>query len=212
MFDGKASTGTLVQEHVEDQVFVVVSLTQERMGDRILSIYLSLFPSLSLSLSLALSLSRCFYIHSPRHPDSRLPPPLALSLSPSQPIPLCLSLSLRLLAARKGEAAASELSAQEAAVVRDALRDYNHETRKSAELAAREADVEARAYAAWVDARKKGDWEAFAPVLEEASRECWMLTSRNFCPSRLHALEWFLCQPSWRLKPLLMTLLWSIRK
>lgn len=66
---------------------------------------------------------------------------------------------------------ASELSAQEAAVVRDALRDFNHETRKSAELAAREADVEARAYAAWVDARKKGDWEAFAPAMEEARGE-----------------------------------------
>lgn len=54
--------------------------------------------------------------------------------------------------------------------MRDALRDFNHETRKSAELAAREADVEARAYAAWVDARKKGDWEAFAPAMEEVQR------------------------------------------
>lgn len=54
--------------------------------------------------------------------------------------------------------------------MRDALRDFNHETRKSAELAAREADVEARAYAAWVDARKNGDWEAFAPAMEEASK------------------------------------------
>lgn len=67
---------------------------------------------------------------------------------------------------QKGEAA-SELSVHEAAVVRDAVRDYNHETRKSAELAAREADVEARAYAAWVAARKDGDWEAFAPAMEE---------------------------------------------
>ncbi|CAM9756671.1 unnamed protein product, partial [Hapterophycus canaliculatus] len=62
---------------------------------------------------------------------------------------------------------ADDLSAQEEAVVRDALRDYNHETRKSAELAAREADVEARAYAAWVSARKEGDWGAFAPLMEE---------------------------------------------
>lgn len=53
--------------------------------------------------------------------------------------------------------------------MRDAVRDFNHETRKSAELAAREADVEARAYAAWVEARKKGDWESFAPAMEEAS-------------------------------------------
>ncbi|CAM9851048.1 unnamed protein product [Ectocarpus sp. 12 AP-2014] len=69
---------------------------------------------------------------------------------------------------QKGEGeAASELSVHEAAVVRDAVRDYNHETRKSAELAAREADVEARAYAAWVAARKDGDWEAFAPSMEE---------------------------------------------
>ena len=67
------------------------------------------------------------------------------------------------------EAASPRLSAQEAAVVRDAVRDFNHETRKSAELAAREADVEARAYAAWVEARKKGDWESFAPAMEEAS-------------------------------------------
>ncbi|CAM9329111.1 unnamed protein product [Ectocarpus sp. 4 AP-2014] len=67
---------------------------------------------------------------------------------------------------QKGEAA-SELSVHEAAVVRDAVRDYNHETRKSAELAAREADIEARAYAAWVAARKDGDWEAFAPSMEE---------------------------------------------
>ncbi len=35
--------------------------------------------------------------------------------------------------------------------------------------------MEARAYAAWVDARKKGDWKAFAPVLEEASLETWWL-------------------------------------
>ncbi|CAM9896079.1 unnamed protein product [Ectocarpus sp. 6 AP-2014] len=67
---------------------------------------------------------------------------------------------------QEGEAA-SELSVHEVAVVRDAVRDYNHETRKSAELAAREADVEARAYAAWVAARKDGDWEAFAPSMEE---------------------------------------------
>lgn len=28
--------------------------------------------------------------------------------------------------------------------------------------------MEARAYAAWVDAREKGDWASFAPVMEEA--------------------------------------------
>lgn len=56
-------------------------------------------------------------------------------------------------------------------MVRDALRDYNHETRKSKELAAREAEVEARAYAAWVDARGKGDWEAFSPIMEEVKKK-----------------------------------------
>lgn len=61
----------------------------------------------------------------------------------------------------------SELTDGEAAVVRDALRDFNHETRKSKELATREAEVEARAYAAWVEARSKGDWACFAPVMEE---------------------------------------------
>lgn len=67
------------------------------------------------------------------------------------------------------QATENDLSAQEAAVVRDAGRDYRHETRKSKDLAAREADVEARAYAAWVEARAGGDWESFAPVMEEVS-------------------------------------------
>lgn len=78
-------------------------------------------------------------------------------------------------------AAASELSEQEAAVVRDALRDFNHETRKSAELAAREADVEARAYAAWVDARKKGDWEAFVPAMEEVCTPVPLCVCKYVC-------------------------------
>lgn len=64
-----------------------------------------------------------------------------------------------------------DLTVQEAAVVRDALRDYNHEVLKSQELAAREADVEARAYAAWVEARGKGDWGAFSPVMQEVGRD-----------------------------------------
>lgn len=67
----------------------------------------------------------------------------------------------------EGYQSGRDLTVQEAAVVRDALRDYNHEVLKSQELAAREADVEARAYAAWVEARGKGDWGAFSPVMQE---------------------------------------------
>lgn len=63
----------------------------------------------------------------------------------------------------------TELTEQESAVVRDALRDYRHETRKTKELAALEAETQSKAYAAWVEARKKSDWSAFAPFMQQAS-------------------------------------------
>eukprot|EP00611_Tribonema_gayanum_P022629 TRINITY_DN4582_c0_g1_i1.p1 TRINITY_DN4582_c0_g1~~TRINITY_DN4582_c0_g1_i1.p1 ORF type:complete len:607 (-),score=157.70 TRINITY_DN4582_c0_g1_i1:343-1935(-) len=59
------------------------------------------------------------------------------------------------------------LGAEKAAVVRDAIRDFDHEMRKSKDMAAREAELEGRAYHAWVKARKENDWPAFAPLLSE---------------------------------------------
>ena len=53
------------------------------------------------------------------------------------------------------------------AVIRDARRDYNDAVRLPAELKAKEAELGAKGYAAWVKARKNDDWASFAPVLEE---------------------------------------------
>ncbi|CAM9486448.1 unnamed protein product [Ascophyllum nodosum] len=61
----------------------------------------------------------------------------------------------------------SELSPLEVAVVRDAARDYRHETRKSKDLAAKEAEIESKGYGVWVEAKGKGDWPSFAPIMRE---------------------------------------------
>ena len=54
-----------------------------------------------------------------------------------------------------------------AAVIRDARRDYNDAVRLPGSLKAREAELGAKGYAAWVKARSNNDWAAFAPVLQE---------------------------------------------
>ena len=54
-------------------------------------------------------------------------------------------------------------------MVRDAARDYRHETRKSKDLAAKEAEIESKGYGVWVEAKGKGDWPSFAPIMREVS-------------------------------------------
>ena len=58
-------------------------------------------------------------------------------------------------------------SEQMRANVRDAIADFDKQARKSTELAEREAKLESEAFAAWGAARKKADFAAFAPKLEE---------------------------------------------
>ena len=64
-------------------------------------------------------------------------------------------------------AGAAEGCPWRAAVIRDAKRDYNDAVRLPAELKAKEAELGAKGYAAWVKARANDDWSSFAPVLEE---------------------------------------------
>eukprot|EP00633_Aureoumbra_lagunensis_P000518 CAMPEP_0197294046 /NCGR_PEP_ID=MMETSP0890-20130614/30847_1 /TAXON_ID=44058 ORGANISM="Aureoumbra lagunensis, Strain CCMP1510" /NCGR_SAMPLE_ID=MMETSP0890 /ASSEMBLY_ACC=CAM_ASM_000533 /LENGTH=517 /DNA_ID=CAMNT_0042769181 /DNA_START=163 /DNA_END=1716 /DNA_ORIENTATION=+ len=55
----------------------------------------------------------------------------------------------------------------EAANVRLAIDSFDKESRKSQELAEKEAKLESEAFAAWAEARKENDWLLFAPKLEE---------------------------------------------
>ena len=59
------------------------------------------------------------------------------------------------------------LSPRAAANVRDAVANFDKESRKSAELAAREARLESKALGAWQAARAESDFAAFAPALSE---------------------------------------------
>jgi len=51
--------------------------------------------------------------------------------------------------------------------VREAKKRYERNTRITAELASRAALLESRAYGAWVSAREKAEWVAYAPILAE---------------------------------------------
>jgi carboxypeptidase Taq len=64
------------------------------------------------------------------------------------------------------ESAAADLSPDEAAVLRDARRDYDRLTKIPAEFAARKATAQTAAYQAWVEARKNDDFACFQPHLE----------------------------------------------
>ena len=64
----------------------------------------------------------------------------------------------------------------QAAVVRDAARNYKRKTALSKELAQREARLSSEGYQAWVSARKASDFSAFAPVLRE-----WLDLTKEKC-------------------------------
>ena len=55
----------------------------------------------------------------------------------------------------------------ERAIVRDAYRDYELNSRKSKSIAMREAEVEGRGYQIWAEARAENNFNKFAPVLQE---------------------------------------------
>ncbi len=65
------------------------------------------------------------------------------------------------------EAAPGRLTPEQAAVVRDARRDYHRATRIPAEFAARRAKAQTLSYQAWVEARAADDFARFRPFLEE---------------------------------------------
>jgi carboxypeptidase Taq len=65
------------------------------------------------------------------------------------------------------EADTSRLTPEQAAVLRDARRDYDRLTRIPAEFAARRAQAQTASYQAWVEAREQDDFAAFLPHLEK---------------------------------------------
>jgi carboxypeptidase Taq len=67
----------------------------------------------------------------------------------------------------KVEALGDDLSPDQAAVIRDARKDYDRLTKIPAEFAARKAKSETLSFQAWIQAREKDDFEAFQPYLEE---------------------------------------------
>lgn len=81
------------------------------------------------------------------------------------------------------EAAKASFTPEQAAVVRDARRDYDRLTRIPAEFAARRAKSQTLAYQAWVKARKDDDFPSFQPYLEEqlalAKEEAALLEAPN---------------------------------
>ena len=55
----------------------------------------------------------------------------------------------------------------ERAVIRDAVRDFELTSKKTKDMAVREAELEGRGYQVWVEARSESKFEKFAPVLQE---------------------------------------------
>jgi carboxypeptidase Taq len=62
---------------------------------------------------------------------------------------------------------ASPLGADERVVVRQARKDYDRATKLPADFVRERAEHGSRSYHAWVEARSKGDFPAFAPFLEK---------------------------------------------
>ena len=67
-------------------------------------------------------------------------------------------------------------TAFDVANVKRAHEDYQRATRVPAEMAKREAELGAKGYAAWMEAREKSDWSLFSPVLKE-----WVALVRERC-------------------------------
>jgi carboxypeptidase Taq len=65
------------------------------------------------------------------------------------------------------EAEKANLDIPAQAVLRDARRDYDRITRIPASFAARKAQLETKAFQAWVEARKENDFGKFCPFLKE---------------------------------------------
>ena len=71
-----------------------------------------------------------------------------------------------LLAAAEAEAAGLPFDSDDASLVRVARRDYDHRRKVPTALVAEIAEVSAKTRPVWVEARRNGDWGAFAPNLE----------------------------------------------
>lgn len=72
-----------------------------------------------------------------------------------------------LLSIEKDYINSNELSNFDKANIRDAIRDYDMATKKSKELAMKEAKLSGEAYGAWVKAKTADDFAIFAPKLQE---------------------------------------------
>lgn len=74
--------------------------------------------------------------------------------------------------------------ARESANVRDAIEGFDVESRKSKDLAEREARLESECYVAWKKAREASDFEAYAPILQDMfalKREVAATTRPDVC-------------------------------
>jgi carboxypeptidase Taq len=61
----------------------------------------------------------------------------------------------------------SQLTPEQAAVIRDARKEYDRLTKIPAEFAARRAKAQSLAYTAWTKARESDDFKSFQPYLQE---------------------------------------------
>jgi carboxypeptidase Taq len=60
-----------------------------------------------------------------------------------------------------------KMNENDRAILRDASRDYNLQTRKSKDMAMRAAELEGRGFAIWAQARATNDWQLFKSILPE---------------------------------------------
>lgn len=67
----------------------------------------------------------------------------------------------------EAERVKDELDASQAAALREARRAYDMEAKKPAELAKRDAELEAEAYEVWASAKDASNFSQFAPKLDE---------------------------------------------
>lgn len=76
----------------------------------------------------------------------------------------------------------SEFTPFEQANIRECKRSYDEEMKIPVELAGKFAELQARGYGAWINARKEGGLEAFCPVLREIV-DAWKDRARYLSPT-----------------------------
>ncbi len=77
------------------------------------------------------------------------------------------SKDLEALIHRIEQADVSVLTPFQQANVRDAIREFNHTTKKTKDMTTREAELEGRGYQTWAEARKQNSFTLYGPVLNE---------------------------------------------